>query len=267
MLEVEFDGHDSHVACMVLLSYEEYVSAAQREHASPSLPEYPSLHVQSVNTSLPGRELELDGQLMQSLLLFSSRAEEYCPASHAVHCFPADPLYPWLHTQALTAPLPAGDELSSGQSMHAVWLLAATVVEYFPAGHFVHSPVSVASAYLPAGQSSHADAPGGATVPASHEVQVALEVAAVTLEYLPAWHDSHWSLEYPSLYPPGSHGIQMPFPFGLFMYPGLHLQSKILLELSSSVIECSHSIHSAAPRSDHVSLAHDRHVLLTCTTM
>ena len=59
----------------------------------------------------------------------------YLPAPHCVHAPPLGPVYPALQTQAVMAPLAAGEVLEAGQAEH---VLVPTV--YDPAAHIVHVP-------------------------------------------------------------------------------------------------------------------------------
>jgi hypothetical protein len=59
----------------------------------------------------------------------------YVPTSHAEQGPPLGPVYPALQTQAVMAPLAAGEVLEAGQAEH---VLVPTV--YDPAAHIVHVP-------------------------------------------------------------------------------------------------------------------------------
>ena len=63
----------------------------------------------------------------------------YVPASHGEHTPPFGPVYPALHVQDTLLILATGEIVLLGHAKHAV---AAVVVEYVPAGHWLHTMVN-----------------------------------------------------------------------------------------------------------------------------
>ena len=64
-----------------------YVPVAHAVQEVPSLPKYPTLHVQSVNASLVAGEFILVGHPRQWPILVAPGVIEYLPATHAVHAW------------------------------------------------------------------------------------------------------------------------------------------------------------------------------------
>ncbi len=62
-----------------------YVPVAHAVQEVPSLPKYPTLHVQSVNASLVAGEFELVGHPRHAPILVAPGVIEYLPAPHATH--------------------------------------------------------------------------------------------------------------------------------------------------------------------------------------
>lgn len=97
------------------------------------------------------------------------------PAVHKVQVPPLGPEFPTLHTQLAAAVLEAG--------------------EFDLAGHGVHGLAVPLTAYVPASQGVHVDAPAALDVPAAQGVHVAapaaLEVPAPQ-EHMNSAHQNHW---------------------------------------------------------------------------
>ena len=94
-----------------------------------------------------------------------------------------------LHVRCELAPN-LRDEVPAGQAVQLVMLVSAFASENVPVGHILHAVMfSAAKAddHVPAG---HGDAANGVEqkYPCGHTKQVALEVDAIAVEYVPAWH-------------------------------------------------------------------------------
>ena len=72
------------------------------------------------------------------------------PAPHATQSPPSGPVYPALHVQSDAAALPAGELESVGQTVHTLFDVAASVVEYVPAPQSVQLPDPVSALWVPA---------------------------------------------------------------------------------------------------------------------
>ena len=95
-----------------------------------------------------------------------------------MHVPPLGPVDPLLHTQSLTALLPAGESELEGQLLQVPDDVAPTVLEYFPLSHRAHVLAVVApdvEEYLPAAQLTHDPPerywPGAHTVPAQNTIR------------------------------------------------------------------------------------------------
>jgi hypothetical protein len=64
----------------------------------------------------------------------------YLPATHASHASPSSPVYPLLHVQLSTRPLPSPEYVCIGQALHVASDVAAVAVEYLPRPHSEHAP-------------------------------------------------------------------------------------------------------------------------------
>jgi len=138
--ESEFGRHVKHVETFVAPSVVEYVPiphsvhvsdpssslyvpATHSEHALPSGPVDPALHVHAVDTGLPNRELEFVGHvkhvetfvapsvaeyvpLSQSVHTPDPVSSLYVPATHSEHALPSGPVDPALHEHAVETGLP-----------------------------------------------------------------------------------------------------------------------------------------------------------------
>jgi hypothetical protein len=99
----------------------------------------------------------------------------HVPTAHAVHVPPSGPVCPTLQVQEVATELGLGELELVGHTIHAVPVVAPTVVEYVPAVQLVHVVLAVAPVaveYSPAAQSAHAAVP-------------------VTILYLPATQAGH----------------------------------------------------------------------------
>ena len=76
----------------------------------------------------------------------------YVPALHARHASPFGPVYPWLHEQLTTLPLPAGEYVKEGQSAHVSAELCPVRSEYVPCTHGEHAIEPLTPLYVPTGQ-------------------------------------------------------------------------------------------------------------------
>ena len=97
-----------------------YVPVAHAVQDPPSEPEYPTLHVQSVNASLVAGEFELAGHPRHAPVLVAPGVIEYLPVPHAVHAwFATKSLYfpsgHWLHVCAA-----AGSNINSAHTQYNV---------------------------------------------------------------------------------------------------------------------------------------------------
>ena len=95
------------------------------------------MHTQSVTSSLPDAELALAGHAEQSPVPVAAL---YVSAVHAEHAIPSDSaVYPALHTQSVTASLPAAEVVFAG---HAV--MVAPPGHQDPTSHVAQeSPVTL----------------------------------------------------------------------------------------------------------------------------
>ncbi len=95
----------------------------------------------------------------------------YVPTAHDTHGPPFGPVSPVLHRQFVIDPLRAGAAEFAGHTVqfvlasgaycpashirHVALLYPATVVEYVPTEHFVHSTLPSESLYVPGEQGTH----------------------------------------------------------------------------------------------------------------
>ena len=124
-----------------------YVPAMQLVQDPPSGPLDPTLHVQLMRASLPGGDLDWEGQFEHVLNVVAPEIFEYVfmaqgsheaeplellyvPATQLVHDPPFGPLDPTLHVQLLRASLPGGDLDWEGQFEHVLNVVAPEVFEY-----------------------------------------------------------------------------------------------------------------------------------------
>ena len=112
--ELEFNGHDTHVAEAVAPTVNEYVPPAQSKQAPDPL------------TSL------------------------YLPATHAEHVPPFAPVYPTLHEHEALTELEIGAFEFKGQDKHVDKALAPTVAEYDATPQSVQATLPAFVLYLPA---------------------------------------------------------------------------------------------------------------------
>jgi hypothetical protein len=100
-----------------------YVPARHAEHATPSdAAVYPSVHTQSVSSSLRAAELVFAGHAKQLPVPF---ADLNVPAPQTEHATPSDAaVYPSLHTQSVSSSLRAADLVFAGHAS-----------KYMPPGH------------------------------------------------------------------------------------------------------------------------------------
>jgi hypothetical protein len=127
--------------------------AIHAAHSAPSGPMYPLLHVQFNRMLLPAPEYVCAGQSLHVASNIAPVPVEYLPcehcehgddpftslkepATHALHTAPSGPVYPLLHVQSVSSPLPAIEYVPDGQSTHCPPALSL----YFPAGHSLQGP-------------------------------------------------------------------------------------------------------------------------------
>ena len=124
------------------------------------------------------------------------------PAKQALHSKPSGPVYPLLQVQLVSSPLPAPENVCTGQSLHVDSELSPMSVEYLPSEHSEHGAEPFTSLYAPAMHAAHA-APSGPVYPllqvqlvsielppsecvcVGHWLHVDSEIAASTVLYLP----------------------------------------------------------------------------------
>jgi hypothetical protein len=235
--DVEFAWHDRHTLLEDAATSDEYVLFPHSVHASgptvglyvpwsharhtaPFAPVYPTLHAQSLASSLPVGAWENDGQLehvdstcatvteysfaSQFVQLPMPGAVLYVPAMHATHATPfAVPEYPALHRQLVSCMLRISENVFAGHSRQSVCAVAAGKVRYLPATQFMHSVSSSDSLYVPGGQASQ------------------------------------------------------PIPLGAGVKPGLQLHSdKVLLPVELVLEFAGHAVHAGAPAPAYVFFAH-----------
>ena len=146
-----------------------YVPGVHAEQgASPPLPVYPTLHMQSVISSLPMADIEFERQTWHTsetaptaVEYFPARQSVqatlplvilYFPGTQPVHVPPLRPENPALHRQSFRASLATGALEFVGQLSQ---VLAAVAVEYVPARQSVQATLPLMSLYFPATQPVH----------------------------------------------------------------------------------------------------------------
>ena len=114
-----------------------YSPAPHAMHVPPSSPVYPALHLQSVALPLPGADHDCMGHATHVLMLTAATTPEYVPPAHsthapdpfsalyvpithASHCPPSGPVYPVLHLQSVTLPLPGSEDACKRQERHVL---------------------------------------------------------------------------------------------------------------------------------------------------
>jgi hypothetical protein len=147
-----------------------YLPATHAVHGPPFGPVDPVLQVQLVKASLPGGELEFDGQTLQVAVPVNVL---YFPATHAVHGPPFGPVDPVLQVQLVKPALPAGELEFDGQALHVELFAVPTAAEYVPTPQSVQVAAPVNVLYFPATHAVHG--------PPSGPENPALQVQAVTL--------------------------------------------------------------------------------------
>ncbi len=159
-------GHSEHAPepCVSL-----YVPAAHGMHTHPSCPVYPALHLHAAASLLPSAQLACSGHPKQDPAVTAATVVENRFAGHLVHspgptlclCVPAGhgeqcrPPYPGLHSQALTAVLPAPDCMLSGHAIQSISNSVPAEAAYVFAGHSTHAADPEPCLYLPGRQASH----------------------------------------------------------------------------------------------------------------
>jgi hypothetical protein len=148
-----------------------YVPWSHARHTAPFAPVYPTLHAQSLASSLPGGACENDGQVehvdstcatvveysfaSQFVQLPTPGSVLYVPATHATHGTPSSASeYPALHRQLVSCTLRISENVFAGHSRQSVGTVAAGKARYLPATQFMHSVSSSDSLYVPGGQAS-----------------------------------------------------------------------------------------------------------------
>ena len=160
-------GHSSHAALPVCALND---PGKHAEHAPPSGPVYPVLHVHVVDVLAPrATEYELAGHPAQVPAAVaptvnryvpaeqSEQAAEpltslYLPATHPEHVPPFAPVYPTLQAHAATSELELGAFEFEGQATHVDDVLAPAIPEYVAIPQSVHETLPVLALYLPATQ-------------------------------------------------------------------------------------------------------------------
>ncbi len=119
--------------------------------------------------------------------------EAYLPAAQSAHIVPASEYLPARQfTQSADESDADGADFPAAQFRHVSAVLAASIVEYFPAAQSAH--IVPASEYLPARQftqSADASDADGADFPAAQFRHVSAPLAASIVEYFPAAQSTH----------------------------------------------------------------------------
>ena len=185
-----------------------YLPATQAVHVPPFGPVKPRLQIQAVSDMLVPGELEPAGHAVHVALPVVSL---YVPATHAVHVPPLVPVKPKLHEQLVTRGHKGHVEPEfAGHARHVATVVAATVVEYVPAGQSVHTALPVAILYLPATQAVHTP-PSGPVNPTLHVQAARAELEIGEMELVGhAWHRLAPST---ILYFPAAQAVHVP-PLG-----------------------------------------------------
>ena len=159
---------------------------AHAEHARPSGPVCPALHLQLVKRLLPFSDVEFAGHWVQSEAPVPAA---YLPGAQRAHALSDD-------AAVAAAYVPAG------QPAQVLFEDAPAAAEYVPAAQWSQAVLGPAVLNLPASQSAHAVwAPGCAVYfPAGHDVQASLRRLALNV---PAPHTLHAftvAFQYPALH-------------------------------------------------------------------